>query len=168
MPLPRGTEPPTPRRRAGWGPGPSKVLSRVGVVCATVPANAQFLRVPPSASLSTTVSTAQVCSKPSVGCGGVHRMPLWGPGVLNSYWVGEDSTYQSLRLLIHSIKLSEETLTPSGSLNQSTGSGRGRADDCGQKRPRARPGLRVPPPYGGRVAWRRRNALQLHRYRQYK
>ena len=93
-PLPRGTEPPTPRRRAGWGPGPSKLLARVGVVCATVPANAQFLRVPLSASLSTTVSTAQVCSKPSVGCGGVHWTPLWSTGVLNSYWVGEDSTYQ--------------------------------------------------------------------------
>ncbi|KAG8508227.1 60S ribosomal protein L15, partial [Galemys pyrenaicus] len=52
--------------------------------------------------------------------------------VLNSDWVGEDSTYTFLRLSssVHSIELSEEILTLGGSLNQPISTGDAGADIC--------------------------------------
>ena len=41
-----------------------------------------------------------VCSKPAVGCGGVHWPPLWGPEGPDSYWVGEDSTYRFFEVIL--------------------------------------------------------------------
>ena len=104
---------------------PSKVMSYTGFLCTTVPANAQLLRASPTQACPPWGQTAQVCSKPSVCCWGARWMPLQGLWGLNSSCVRDDSMYESSRLfpLIHSVKLSWETLTPSGSPNQSTSIG---------------------------------------------
>uniref|UniRef100_A0A452TJ50 Ribosomal protein L15 n=1 Tax=Ursus maritimus TaxID=29073 RepID=A0A452TJ50_URSMA len=88
--------------------------------------------------------------------------------VLNYYWVGKDSTYKFFEvILIHSIKLSEEILTPNGSPNHTS---TGRCEDQHLQVVRMWPwkGSQVPPHYWWflHVAWRRRNALlQLYPYR---
>ena len=103
--------PPAPHpanRHVGWDMRPSKVMSYTGFLCATVPANAQFLRAPPMQACPPRGQPAQVCSKPSVCCRGARWMPLQGLWGLNSSCVRDDSMYESSRLfpLIHSIKLS--------------------------------------------------------------
>ena len=119
--------PPGPTRRAGWATRPSKAMSYTRSVCAAGAANAPFLRVPPTASLSTMVSTssfARSLQSVTEECTGRHCGAL---RVLIPTGLVKILHTDSLRLssLIHSIKLSEETLTPSGSPNQSTSTRRG-------------------------------------------
>ncbi|OWK16472.1 hypothetical protein Celaphus_00004590 [Cervus elaphus hippelaphus] len=80
------TPPPGPRRRAGWGTRPGKVLSYVGFVCAT---GATFGK--PVHHSVNPLKFARSLQSVAEEYAGRHCGAL---GALNSYWVGEDPTYQ--------------------------------------------------------------------------
>lgn len=80
-----------PAVRATQGSPLSKVVSFTGFVAAivVVAAEAQFLRVRLTASLSAVVLTSGSLQSAAVERAG-HR--CWASRVLNSYWLGEDAT----------------------------------------------------------------------------
>lgn len=119
-----------------------------------VAASTQFLRLQPTASLPTMVLIRKVCTKPSVCCQGTSWTPCWGSRSPESLVGCEDALSNSFRSpsWIHSTKLSEEILTPSGPPNQSTSTGK--CGDCRGLRKKkfttlwvlvVRPGEGVPP-----------------------
>uniref|UniRef100_A0A7N5J932 Ribosomal protein L15 n=1 Tax=Ailuropoda melanoleuca TaxID=9646 RepID=A0A7N5J932_AILME len=142
-------------KRAGWGTRPSKVMSYIGFVCVVVAANAQFLKF---------ARSLQSVAEERAGrhCGALR--------VLNSYWVGEDSTYKFFEVILidpfhKAIRRNPDTqwitkpvhkhremrgLTSAGRKSRGLGKGHKFHHTIGGSR---------------RAAWRRRNTLQLHRYR---
>lgn len=102
-------------------------MSFTGFGSAVVVANAQFLRVQLTASLSTMVLTSwnlpeafSLLLRRELGA----IVELWESWIPTGLVKIPHINFLRLSSLIHSIKLSEEILTPNGSPNQSTSTGR--------------------------------------------
>lgn len=155
------------KKHADWGTRPSKVMSYTGSVCHIVAANTHCLRL--QQDCPSWCQPAQVCPKPTVYSRGMSWTPLWPLWLLWS-WIltrlAEIPHTHSLRLssLIHSIKLSEEIPTPSGSPNQFMSTGRPEGWYLQAERMWPWKASLVPAHHWWFLqgAWRRRDPLLLH------
>ncbi|XP_012370407.1 60S ribosomal protein L15-like [Octodon degus] len=166
---------PRPTRRTklgGWDRRPSKGVSYTGFVCTAVAANVQFLREGLTASLSVhhginQLKFAQGLQSVAEERAGRHCGAL---RVLNSYWVGEDSTYNFFEVIF--IDPSHKAIRRNPDTQWITKPVHKHRDThgltCATLKSRSRgKGHRFHHTVGVscRAAWRRRNTLQLHRYR---
>ncbi|XP_012369099.1 60S ribosomal protein L15-like [Octodon degus] len=163
--------PPSWTKLIDWDTKPGKGMSYTGFVCATVATNVQFLREHLSASLPVHHGVNQLKFARSLQSvaeerAGHHCGAL---RVLNSYWVGEDSTYKFFEVILidpshKAIRRNPDTQWITKPVHKHkemcglTSIGR---KSCGFGKDR-----KFHHTIGGspRAVWRRRNTLQLHRY----
>ncbi|XP_015413748.1 PREDICTED: 60S ribosomal protein L15-like [Myotis davidii] len=143
-------------------------MSHNGFVCALVATSALFLRLPPTASLSMSVNQLKFArSLQSVAeeRAGRHYGAL---RVLNSYWVGEDSTYKFFEVILigpshKAIRRNPDTQGITKPVHKRREMGG--LTSAGRKSRGLGKGHKFHHIIGSRhAAWRRRNTLQLHRY----
>lgn len=150
-------------------------MTHIGFVCSMVATKAQLLRVWPMASLSIKVLN-QLKFAPAISLLLRNELDVTVGGlrVLNCYWAGEDSMYKFFEMLyssVHSINLSDEPLTPTGSPSWSTSTGRCKGWHLQAARAMV---LERAESFTHNIdgshcaAWRRCNIFQLYHYRKCK